>query len=107
MAAEHFKTVACYNLQHPAQFTDEALAGLRMAFIENLEGRISIAGIRKRFGEGFTGSRRVLRPEVERKATLRFWEMIVADVYLPGRPEKAAQRVRDWAKSVYDLLKEE
>ena len=28
---EHFLTVASYNLQHPARFTDDAIAGLREA----------------------------------------------------------------------------
>jgi hypothetical protein len=37
LAAEHFLTVASYNLQHPAQFTEEALAGLRASFIERVD----------------------------------------------------------------------
>jgi hypothetical protein len=106
LAAEHFKTVACYNLQHPAQFTDEALAGLKAAFIENFEGKISIAGIRKRFGRGFDGRQHVLKPETERRLVRRDWKITIADVYLPGQPQGVAQRVRDWEKSVYDSLKE-
>jgi Family of unknown function (DUF5946) len=34
LRAEHFLTVAAYNLQHPAQFTDETLADLHTAFID-------------------------------------------------------------------------
>jgi hypothetical protein len=32
--SHYFLTVASYNLQHPAQFTDEAINGLRATFIE-------------------------------------------------------------------------
>ena len=37
LQAEHFLTVASYNLQHPAQFTETALAGLQAVFIERLD----------------------------------------------------------------------
>ncbi|MCB0185693.1 MAG: hypothetical protein KDE31_15605, partial [Caldilineaceae bacterium] len=37
LMAQHFLTIASYNLQHPAQFTAEALAGLREQFIDHLD----------------------------------------------------------------------
>lgn len=100
LAAEHFLTVATYNLQHPAQFTAEAIAGLRTAFAGYLDGAMTIADIRGAIGQVANGSQRVLRPEAERVPVLRHWQMTIADVYIPDRPEGAAVRVRAWAQSV-------
>ena len=100
LLAEHFLTVACYNLQHPAQFTDAALAGLRGAFIERLDDNLPVAEIRRRAGRANAGSRRVLRPEAERRPVLRRWGTTIADVYLPDQPEGAAARVRAWAAAI-------
>jgi hypothetical protein len=97
LQAEHFLTVASYNLQHPAQFTETALAGLQAVFIERLDHGLGIAEIRRRVGQAATGATRVLRPERERQPVLRQWSMTIADVYLPDRPEGAAERVRAWA----------
>ena len=60
LRTEHFLTVASYNLQHPAQFTQEALSELRAAFIERLDDGLPVEEIRWRFAETFEGSRRVL-----------------------------------------------
>ncbi len=94
LQAEHFLIVASYNLQHPAQFTDEALMALRAAFIERLDSGLSIAEIRRRVGKAAEGKRRVLRDEAERRPILRAWSMTIADVYIPDQPQGAAQRVR-------------
>jgi hypothetical protein len=90
LRAEHFLTVASYNLQHPAQFTEATLAGLRAAYIDYAE-------IRRRVGKAAAGVTRVLKPEHERQPVLRQWAMTIADVYLPDQPEGAAERVRAWA----------
>ena len=100
LAAEHFLTVATYNLQHPAQFTDEAIAGLRSAFVDRVDRGVSVQEIRARIGRASAGSKRVLRPEAERCPVLKAWSRTIADVYLPGRPDGAAARVRDWAAAV-------
>lgn len=67
LLAEHFRTVACYNLQHPAQFTDAALTGLRAAFIQHEDSGLSIAAIRQRVGRMAEGNTRVLKPVEERR----------------------------------------
>ena len=100
LAAVHFLTVASYNLQHPAQFTDEALGGLAAAYKAHLDGGLPVAEIRRRVGALAAGSARVLRPPAERRPVLRRWPMTVADVYLPDQPEGAAERVRAWAASI-------
>ncbi|MDQ5853357.1 MAG: DUF5946 family protein [Chloroflexota bacterium] len=100
LQAEHFLTVSAYNLQHPAQFTDEALAGLRAMFVEHLDNGLAVPEIRRRVGKASAGNTRVLKDESERRPVLRSWSMTIADVYLPGRPEGAAARVRAWAASI-------
>lgn len=100
LLAEHFLTVASYNLQHPAQFTDEAIDGLRSVYIERLDKGLGVAEIRRRVGNASGGNKRVLKDEAERHPVLRRWEMTIADVYTPDRPEGAAQRVRAWAAAI-------
>jgi hypothetical protein len=100
LLAEHFLTVATYNLQHPAQFTDDALAGLRSVFMDRLDRGISLREIRRRVGRASAGSTRVLRPQAERRPVPRAWSRTIADVYLPDQPAGAAARVRAWAAAV-------
>lgn len=100
LLAEHFLTVAAWNIQHPAQFTDAAITGLRAVFADRLDRGISLQEIRSRVGRASAGSTRVLRPEAERRPVPRAWSRTIADVYLPDRPEGAAERVRQWAAAV-------
>ena len=100
LLAEHFLTVASYNLQHPAQFTDAALDGLRAAFIEHLDRGMGVAEIRRRVGKVAAGATRVLKPQAERRPVLREWPITIADVYLPDQPQGAAERVRGWAAAI-------
>ncbi|MBX3010445.1 MAG: hypothetical protein KF832_03020 [Caldilineaceae bacterium] len=104
LLAEHFLTVASYNLQHPAQFTDEAIAGLRTVFCERLDQNLSIAAVRQRVGALAAGKKRVLKAEAERQPVLRSWSMTIADVYLPDQPVGAAARVRAWAAAIRQEL---
>src|SRR5688572_12084846 len=100
LLAEHFLTVASYNLQHPAQFADAAITGLRAAFIEHLDHGLAVVEIRRRMGQTFDGAARVLKPEAERKPVLWRWSTTIADVYLPDQPQGAAARVRAWAAAI-------
>lgn len=100
LQAVHFLTVACYNLQHPSLYTDEALAELGKLLGEALDHDLPPHEIRRRIGSTYEGSKRVRRPESERRPVLRRWPMTVADVTRPGDPEGAADRVRVWAAAV-------
>lgn len=100
LAAEHFLTVASYNLQHPAQFMDGIRAELQKVYIEHLDHGLPVAEIRRHIGKVAQGSTRVLKKEAERHPVLRTWPMTIADVYLPDQPEGAAQRVRNWAAAI-------
>lgn len=104
LAAVHFLTVASYNLQHPAQFTDAAIAGLRAAFIEHLDQGIAMVEVRRRVSSVTEGKTRVLKPEADRRPVLRPWPMTIADVYLPDQPQGAADRVRAWAAAIRQAL---
>lgn len=94
--ALHFLTVASYNLQHPAQFTEEAWAGLRTLYMDYLDQGLSADTLRRRAALAARGQR-ILRKQEERFPVLRRWEMTIADVYLQGQAEGAAERVRNWA----------
>lgn len=100
LAAQHFLTVASYNLQHPAQFTPEALGGLRDVYIAHLDQGMAVAEIRRRVGRASAGKVRVLRRESERHVVPRSWPMTIADVYTPDQPQGAAQRVLKWAAAI-------
>ena len=100
LRAEHFLVVASYNLQHPAQFTDQTLANLRSSVIDYLDHGVAVEVIRQRTSEAFKGSTRVLRSEAERTPISRSWSITIADVYLPDQPEGAAERVRAWAAMI-------
>ena len=100
LRGEHFLIVAAYNLQHPAQFTDEALAGLCAAFIERLDSGVAVEELRRRAAIAYNGAKRVLKDEAERRPVLQHWRMTIADVYLPEQPRGAAGRVRQWAAMV-------
>ncbi len=104
LAAEHFFTVACYNLQHPAQFTNEALAWLRSALIDALDNGVPASELRRRAARGFNGPQRVLRPKLEREPALHRWAMTIGDVYLHSNPDGAAGRVREWAAAIRQEL---
>ncbi|RJO62819.1 MAG: hypothetical protein C4542_01855 [Dehalococcoidia bacterium] len=104
LQALHFLTVAAYNIQHPAQFTDDALTGLRESFIEYLSGKITTEEIRHRTNLVFNGPKRVTKPALERTPILRCWEMTTADVFLPFQPQGTAERVKKWAESIKNEL---
>jgi hypothetical protein len=104
LLAEHFFTVACYNLQHPAQFTDDAIAELRQAVIDRLDHGTPVAVLRKRASAAYEGSRRVLRRPGERRVVARRWPMTIADVCTMEDLSGAAGRVKQWAASIRSQL---
>lgn len=104
LRAEHFLIVASYNLQHPAQFTEQTIIGLRHSLIDHLDHGVLVETIRQRNAEAYKGNTRVLRPEAERTPVLRSWPITIADVYLPDQPEDAAARVRAWAATIRSEL---
>ena len=104
LLAVHFLTVASYNLQHPAQFTAEAITGLQAAFIDHLDQGVSVAELRRRVSRITEGKTRVLKQAATQRPYLRRWSMTIADVYLPNQPQGAADRVRAWAAAIRQEL---
>jgi hypothetical protein len=92
----HFLTVASFNLQHPAAFTEEARAGLEEAFRGYLDGRLTIYDIRRRAGR----ATRVYRPASDVHPRKRVWLMTIDAVAAPDQAAGAATRVRAWAESI-------
>jgi hypothetical protein len=104
LLAEHFLTVSSYNLQHPAQFTDEAIHALRDAYIDYLDKGVSISEIRRHISNTAEGSVKVLKPVHERDVVFRSWSETIGSVYIPDKPQGAVVRVREWAKSIRNEL---
>ena len=100
LAREHFLSVASYNLQHPARFTTDAVAGLRDMFVAHLDGRMAVSEIRRPMSKLAEGEVRVLKPEADRVRRPRAWSMTIDAVTLDDQPVDAAKRVREWAMSI-------
>lgn len=105
--ALHFVTVASYNLQHPAQFTTEALAGLKLAYLDHLDRGTPVSEIRTRAAAAASGSQRVRRPPEDQEPVLRLFDRTIADVYQPEHPQGAADRVRAWATAIHRKLSDD
>ena len=104
LRAVHFVTVASYNLQHPAWLTDEAITGLRQAYIDHLDRGVSVAEIRRRVSAAAAGAKRVRRDAASVRPVLRAWPMTIDEVYHDAQPDGAAERVRQWARAISSTL---
>lgn len=104
LSAEHFLTVASYNLQHPAQFTDEAIEKLQELFIDHLDNGTPVSYLRQQVARTAAGNKKVLKDVPARRMILRRWNMTIANVYLSNNPQGAAGRVRVWARSIRSEL---
>ena len=99
----HFLTVASFNLQHPAVFTDQARAGLEEAFRGYLDGQVTVAEIRRR-AAGVNGAVRIRRRPDEVRPQRRRWPVTIDAVAVPGQAADAAARVRSWSEAIRDTL---
>jgi len=99
----HFFAVASYNLQHPSQFVSEAVTGLFQSLRDAVEGRASVAELRRRASRAFEGSARVLRrPEDPPSVPAGWpneWPMTVADM-CGVAPTRYNAQAEAWARSV-------
>lgn len=77
---------------------------MKTALFEHLDKGLSVAEIRRRNAKSYNGNRRVLKDISKRCPVQRKWKMTISDVYIPDCPEKAAERVREWAASVREEL---
>jgi hypothetical protein len=100
LMAVHFLTVASYNLQHPAQFTDDATAALKVALVDFLDNGTPVAELRRRMNTAYAGVRRVVRSESERSVMLRRWTLTIDHAFAGGDPVGAATHVQQWAAAI-------
>ncbi|HEX7979977.1 MAG TPA: DUF5946 family protein [Gemmatimonadaceae bacterium] len=108
----HFLAVATYNLQHPSAFTLAALAGLRRAVADVLDGSATIAEVRRRAGAGARGATRVKRrsedastrsEDAPRSRWPTHWPSTVRDVCRLA-PEQYIDHVTAWARDTVRTL---
>jgi Family of unknown function (DUF5946) len=100
----HFLTVASYNLQHPAQFGKKAIEELKASFTAYLQGRVSVPEIRRAASARYNGKAKVLCDAALCRPAPRRWPTTIADVYLPGKPERASHRVKQWAARIAEEI---
>lgn len=99
----HFWTVATYNLQHPAQFTEEAIKGLREVYLEAYEKEVPISYIRKKMSRLTEGKVHVIK-KVNITPCLKSWPITIADIYHHNQHIGVSHRVLQWRKSVRSAL---
>ena len=99
----HFYAVATYQLQHAEsmRLTLPALAGLRSAVSDALDGAAGIPELRERARRGARATGRVTRREGDAVPvrTVVEWSVNVSDV-LDGGVEGYAEHVTEWAAAV-------
>jgi hypothetical protein len=108
-ALPHFQAVACYGLQHPdsMNYTAAALAGLHAHLAASLDGRATLADLRRRTRRAADGAVRITRRAGDPAVAWRRggWPLTVADVLGGEVDAKAyAERVARWARSVRETL---
>ena len=96
--AVHHVTVICYNLQHPAAFSDEAVAWMRSTLRAIVEEGLTPAELRERSQKQFKGRVNVLSKTPKTSAHVE-WSMTVADIRTDD-PEVYVQDIMTWAKSI-------
>ncbi len=96
--AVHHVTVICYNLQHPARFSDEALAWMRSTLRAVVEAGLSPAELRERSKKRFNGRVKVLSkiPKAPRKTE---WSMTAVGVRTDG-PDVYVNDIMAWAQAI-------
>lgn len=98
--AVHHITVICYNLQHPATFTDEVIAWMRSSLRAIIVDGLSPAELRKRARKNTSGGVQVKRHTEPRGEPSRtHWSMTAADVRTDD-PEVYREDIVAWAKSI-------
>jgi hypothetical protein len=98
--AVHHITVICFNIQHPATFTEESLAWMRSSLRAIIVDGLSPAELRKlarKTTKGGVQIKRHTKPPEEPSRT--HWSMTAADIRT-GDPEVYREDIVAWAKSI-------
>ncbi|WP_059173562.1 DUF5946 family protein [Bacillus sp. FJAT-27445] len=103
LLSKHFWTVACFNIQHPSEFSEAAWSNFRGIFCEAFDSSLPIHEIGKMVSVLAAGPSKMKRKEAA-SPVYREWAMTVSEVYLGGEPKGAADRVFAWSKVVRKQL---
>ena len=105
--AVHHLTVATYYLQHPAGYTNEALAHWREIVGKALNG-VPIRELRELSGRRFGGAKRVREPGSIAPAWWpTAWPIAIQDVFVPGMAadvDTYVHRAREWGRATLAAL---
>ena len=96
--AVHHVTVICFNLQHPAAFSDEALEWMRSTLRAVVEEGLAPDELRERSQKQFKGQVRVLS-KAPKAPKIAEWSMTAADVRTDS-PDVYVNDIMAWAKSI-------
>jgi Family of unknown function (DUF5946) len=108
-AAVHHLTVATFFLQHPSDYTSEALASWHTLLVDALDGRASARELQRRHSVQYAGARRVRMPGIGiPKQWPRSWPITVSGVINPLEPlplnDVYVERARAWAAATRATL---
>jgi hypothetical protein len=108
--AKHHLTVLCYHLQHPSLYSPEGLEYGKNLLVRFLDGGIPPGEMRKQIRDQVNSSTRKWKIKGTPDAYGSYehpieWTLAAADV-TTGGPTDYCERVKAWAWSVYEALKE-
>ena len=102
--AVHHITVLCYNLQHPSNFSEEALAWMHTSLRSVMIDGMSAATLRK-YAAKIPKDVKIKRPESRSVDAKKItWSMTVADIRTEN-PAEYTEDAKKWALSILKDLK--
>jgi hypothetical protein len=103
--AVHHITVAAYSLQHPHNYSRDAIRMWRVIIAESLDGLSTPANFLQRARAQFSGGVRVREPgAVPPDGWPHLWPATAADVVGSTDADDHIERVRQWAESIRSTL---
>ena len=100
--AVHHITVICYNIQHPATFTEESLAWMRSSLRAIIVDGLSPTELRKQVRKKTRGDVQVKR-HTPKEPVQMHWSMTVSDIRMEN-PEIYCEDIKAWARSILKEL---
>ena len=98
--AVHHITVICFNIQHPATFTEESLAWMKSSLRAIIVDGLSPTELRKQVRKKTKGGVQVKHHKEPLEEPLRtHWSMTVADIRTE-KPEVYCEDIKAWARSM-------
>ncbi|OCA87638.1 hypothetical protein A8F94_07205 [Bacillus sp. FJAT-27225] len=102
LKSQHSWAVACYTIQHPARFKEDAERKLKEVFCQAYDSQLPGSDIWKEVSAYAEG-----KAKPHYTPVFRDWAMTISEVYLVGERKGAADRVRAWSKIVRKQMQQE